>query len=116
MAAKNTTYKQRLKDLQKSKEDNESLGSKAAGYAGDVMNFVPFFGGPKYSGSKGRKDYSDKLTRDIEAEQKAIDRGDRDYQYDPEYGGKPFAKGGKVSASKRADGIAQRGKTRGKMC
>ena len=28
----------------------------------------------------------------------------------------PFAKGGKVgSASKRADGIAQRGKTRGKM-
>lgn len=30
---------------------------------------------------------------------------------------KPFAKGGKVSsASKRADGIAQRGKTKGRMC
>ena len=29
---------------------------------------------------------------------------------------KTFAKGGKVSASSRADGIAQRGKTRGKMC
>jgi hypothetical protein len=28
---------------------------------------------------------------------------------------KKFNKGGKVSASKRADGIAQRGKTRGKM-
>lgn len=27
-----------------------------------------------------------------------------------------FKKGGKVSASSRADGIAQRGKTRGKMC
>jgi len=27
-----------------------------------------------------------------------------------------FAKGGSVSASSRADGIAQRGKTRGKMC
>jgi hypothetical protein len=27
-----------------------------------------------------------------------------------------YAKGGAVSASKRADGIAQRGKTRGKMC
>lgn len=26
------------------------------------------------------------------------------------------AKGGKVSASKRGDGIAQRGKTRGKIC
>jgi hypothetical protein len=29
----------------------------------------------------------------------------------------PYAKGGKVgAASKRADGIAERGKTRGKMC
>jgi len=28
---------------------------------------------------------------------------------------KPMAKGGKVSASSRADGCAQRGKTRGKM-
>jgi hypothetical protein len=28
---------------------------------------------------------------------------------------KKFNKGGNVSASKRADGIAQRGKTRGKM-
>lgn len=35
-------------------------------------------------------------------------------------GGQPMGarmkKGGVVSASKRADGIAQRGKTRGKMC
>jgi len=30
--------------------------------------------------------------------------------------GDNFKKGGKVSASSRADGIAQRGKTRGKMC
>ena len=30
--------------------------------------------------------------------------------------GKPFSKGGSVSASSRADGIAQRGKTRGKVC
>lgn len=29
---------------------------------------------------------------------------------------KGYAKGGSVSASKRADGIAQRGKTRGKIC
>ena len=28
----------------------------------------------------------------------------------------PFKKGGAVSVSRRADGIAQRGKTRGKMC
>ena len=30
--------------------------------------------------------------------------------------GDTYKKGGKVSASSRADGIAQRGKTRGKMC
>ena len=29
---------------------------------------------------------------------------------------KKMAKGGSVSASRRADGIAQRGKTRGKVC
>ena len=31
-------------------------------------------------------------------------------------GQRAYAKGGSVSASSRADGIAQRGKTRGKMC
>ena len=31
-------------------------------------------------------------------------------------GQRGYAKGGSVSASKRADGIAERGKTRGKMC
>jgi hypothetical protein len=29
---------------------------------------------------------------------------------------KKYAKGGSVSASRRADGIAQRGKTKGRMC
>ena len=109
-----TTDKQRLKNLQESKEANEGIGSKLAGYVGDVMNFVPF--APTSSGSKGREARSADLSRSIEAEQKAIDMGQRDYQYDPEKGGKPFAKGGKVSASSRADGIAQRGKTKGKIC
>ena len=37
-------------------------------------------------------------------------------KFDPEGADKEYKKGGKVSsASKRADGIAQRGKTRGKM-
>jgi len=36
---------------------------------------------------------------------------------DEDYTAMPMKKGGSVpSASKRADGIAQRGKTRGKMC
>jgi len=34
----------------------------------------------------------------------------------PYAGPNEYKKGGKVSASSRADGIAQRGKTRGKMC
>ena len=34
----------------------------------------------------------------------------------PYAGPNEYKKGGAVSASKRADGIAQRGKTRGKMC
>ena len=37
-------------------------------------------------------------------------------KFDPKGMDKGYKKGGKVSASSRADGIAQRGKTRGKMC
>ena len=36
--------------------------------------------------------------------------------FEPTKGLKKMAKGGAVSASKRADGIAQRGKTKGRMC
>ena len=34
----------------------------------------------------------------------------------PYVGANEFSKGGSVSASRRADGIAQRGKTRGRIC
>ena len=34
----------------------------------------------------------------------------------PYVGANEFSKGGSVSASRRADGIAQRGKTKGRMC
>jgi len=37
-------------------------------------------------------------------------------KFDPEGMDKEYKKGGKVTASTRADGIAQRGKTRGKIC
>ena len=37
-------------------------------------------------------------------------------KFDPEGMDKEYKKGGTVSASRRADGVAQRGKTRGKMC
>jgi len=37
-------------------------------------------------------------------------------KFDPKGMDKGYKKGGKVTASSRADGIAQRGKTRGRMC
>jgi hypothetical protein len=37
-------------------------------------------------------------------------------EIDAEKETKKYAKGGSVSASSRADGIAQRGKTKGRMC
>ena len=52
-----------------------------------------------------------------EAEQKAIVReegGIKKTEY-PYAGPNEFKRGGAVSASKRADGIAQRGKTKGRM-
>jgi hypothetical protein len=37
-------------------------------------------------------------------------------EFDSEGMDKEYKKGGKVSASSRADGVAQRGKTKGRMC
>ena len=58
----------------------------------------------------------DRLTRETKAE-KAAERAEREdkEKFDE---GKPYKRGGRVAASKassRADGIAQRGKTKGKM-
>ena len=50
------------------------------------------------------------------AERKAQERKMEKLKADPTSKERDFAKGGKVSASNRGDGIAQRGKTRGKMC
>jgi hypothetical protein len=43
-------------------------------------------------------------------------REDLEYTTKTGTGASGFKKGGKVSASSRADGIAQRGKTRGRIC
>lgn len=50
------------------------------------------------------------------SERKAQERKMEKLKADPTSRERDFAKGGKVSASSRGDGIAQRGKTRGKMC
>jgi hypothetical protein len=57
------------------------------------------------------------IGRRVDAQIAAEKAAKRD-EPEPEYRGGPppsYKKGGKVSASSRADGIAKRGKTRGKM-
>ena len=62
------------------------------------------YGDPKLM-SGARQAGFDALKSQSDAEFKRESRGQAEYK-----------KGGKVSASSRADGIAQRGKTRGKVC
>ena len=79
-----------------------------------------------------KADERDKIKREAPAEIKRESRGveksgtDKardaakviadDEKYTKKTKEQDYAKGGKVSASSRADGIAQRGKTRGKIC
>ena len=111
---------QRLKDAQ---QEHEKFSTKLGAYATGALNAVPFLNqsGISYPGPKEYEAKSNQLKSDIANEEEAISSGKRDYRYDDESklpkGLTPkMAKGGKVaSASRRGDGIAQRGKTRGKM-
>jgi len=49
------------------------------------------------------------------AAQAALDQQKKKADWNAEQMANKKAKGGKVSASKRADGVAQRGKTKGKL-
>jgi len=70
---------------------------------------------------------AEKEARQMIADKKAAEAAEKQYNKDSSVapsadprdavrGQRGYAKGGAVSASRRADGIAQRGKTRGKMC
>jgi hypothetical protein len=60
---------------------------------------------------------SEKLGMDTRANfKRGVRQGLKDEGYKNGGKVKKMASGGAVSASRRADGIAQRGKTRGKMC
>ena len=114
----------KLRKLEDAQTEHNKISSKLKSYATGAMNAVPFlnqsgisYPGPKEYESEGR-DISDAISQ----EREAIAKGKRDYMYKegnklPEGMVEKKAKGGKVStASHRADGIAQRGKTRGKFC
>jgi len=57
-----------------------------------------------------------KAERDAIRESRGITQGPKNMGYNKGGKIKKYAKGGMVSASSRGDGIAQRGKTRGKVC
>ena len=75
---------------------SEGAGKIASGATSGIMDY--FKGLDSFSGRRAKEKKLEKL------------------KADPTSRERDFAKGGKVSASSRGDGIAQRGKTRGKMC
>jgi hypothetical protein len=80
----------------------------------DLVNYGPFGVLPRLAVKKYEDRKQDKMEEQAAAEQAAAEQAAAE-QAAAEGGMK---KGGKVkvsSASKRADGVAQRGKTRGKM-
>ena len=94
--------------------DDQLLEGGGAGGGGGKFTF------DRVTGSKGAKDHKEKAsdanTREMSGNlrfdspgRRDMDSGDRTPRMSDDY-----AKGG-MTASKRADGIAQRGRTRGKM-
>lgn len=75
---------------------SEGVGKVASGATSGIMDY--FKGLDSFSGRRAKEKKLEKLKADSTSKERDL------------------AKGGKVSASSRGDGIAQRGKTRGKMC
>jgi hypothetical protein len=88
---------------------------KSAAYAKYAENRKKMGGSDKPSGSD--KISESDWAKSVRSSQAAADSGESLGRRFRKALGSSYAKGGSVSsASKRADGIAQRGKTRGKMC
>ena len=97
--------------------DDQLLEGGGAG-AGKVSTNTPWLGNQRVTGSRSASDRKEKEDKALEVSGEMIfgspksrnyDSGDRTPRMSDDY-----AKGG-MTASKRADGIAQRGKTRGKL-
>jgi len=106
----------RLRKLEEAQKEHEKTSSKLKSYASGVFNLSP--SGFSYPGPKEYEAGGRNINDAISQEREAISKGKRDYTYKegnklPEGMVEKKAKGGSVSA--RADGIASRGKTRGRM-
>ena len=108
---------------------NDAISSSLAGdtTSPDVQTLM--VKAPGFFNGTGKKGYSsndlEKMLKDADDEESRLGTGagaGRGKQGGPtakelsKPKSKQYAKGGSISASNRADGIAQRGKTRGKMC
>ena len=128
----------------KLKEEDSEPAKKAPTETEKKREMAAYLGNVKQTAGSGTSDLakskikeaSESATRSLETAQKEESMKNYKPRYTPPvsapkttegatYNRKPFMpeevdmsykKGGSVSASKRADGIAQRGKTRGKMC
>ena len=108
---------------------NDAISSSLAGDTSSPDVQALMVKAPGFFDGTGKKSYSsndlEKMLKDTDDEENRLGTGagaGRGKQGGPtakelsKPKNKQYAKGGAVSASKRADGIAQRGKTRGKMC
>lgn len=92
---------QRMAQIEKDAGDPKKIAAGLAGYmAGPVLGTVGTIAGTKILQDRRENQQKEKAEREAAAELKRESRG---------------MKSGGMTASRRADGIAQRGKTRGKM-
>ena len=108
-----------MKKIGKKPTDDQLL--EGGGGGGGFRSIPSSTLNPRPTGSRSSKDYKEKADRESEfsgemsfgsPRGRSSDSSDRTPRMSDDY-----AKGGKVSsASSRADGIAKRGKTRGRMC
>jgi len=111
----------RLRKLEEDKKEHDKVSTKLKSYATGALNAVPFLNqsGISYAGPKEYESKKIDMGEALHQEREAVSKGKRDYVYKegnklPEGMVEKKANGGKVSASSRADGIATRGKTRGR--
>jgi hypothetical protein len=115
--------KSRVASAKQTAESGDTFGQRASDLvSGGLYGTAAAMGSSAAARSKARTE-AEAAERDArrkadlkKAEDSASDTGKRSGLYSSETSQKLYKKGGKVSsASSRADGIAQRGKTKGKM-
>jgi hypothetical protein len=113
----------RLKEAQSESDAGDSIGQRVGDTVGRAMRDIA--GSPSATREQAEVDTATanrkaERTRKLQEAKDSADYMQNSGMYSSSTPGKikdnTFKTGGSVSASRRGDGIAQRGKTRGKMC